>query len=339
MKTGIGIGSCSDNYFPETFFIIYLVLSGILRRCAFKDCVLYSKHNELMFDQELFDTGVIFNLFSEYGVGKSLEPLVYELLTTLTLDPDKYVYNIFFNEIVRLTYEMTNIIRIKDPNLESEWMIKYAMSMESVKDAIASERILRMADILYEIPNSDTDSTNDSDDNDNDNDNDNNDNDDNDNDNDNDNENVPDDIPDVESEEHIPDDTPDDIIDDDSEEHIPDDVPDSDSEDDDIPEDDIPDSDSESDDDNNNSDNDNSDDNDNNSDGDNNNDNNNDDDNDNNDDDNDNNDDDNDNNKILCYCLFCHEYRKYHKDIKTRDVNQLISNAMIGITKNKLNLI
>lgn len=152
MKTGFVLGGTPENYFPETFFIIYLVLAAILRRCGFKDCVLYSMHSKRVFNQEMFDAGVILNLYSEYGVGKSLKPLLVELFSTIGLDPEKNRFNIFFQEIVRLTPEVITIVRSKDPIVETQWMMKYAMQMEPSKDDIANERILRMADLLYEIP-------------------------------------------------------------------------------------------------------------------------------------------------------------------------------------------
>ncbi len=155
MRTGFALGSSPENYFPETFFIIYLILAAMLRRCGFKDCVLYSKHCKRVFDQEMFDAGVIFNLHSEYGVGKSLRPLIYELLLTTGIDPVKNGYNIFFREIIRLTPEVVNIIRSNDPSLETIWTMKYAMETEPIIDDISNERIFRMADLLYEIPSDD----------------------------------------------------------------------------------------------------------------------------------------------------------------------------------------
>lgn len=156
MKTGFLIGS-RENTFPETFLIIYTVLAAILRRCGFKDCVLYSAHNKRSFNQEMFDGGVIFNLYSEYGVGKSLKPLLLELFSTIGLDPDKNRYNIFFKEIVRLTPEIVPIIRKKDTNEEIRMILNYSMIMESAKDDIANERLLRMSDILYDIPSDEGD--------------------------------------------------------------------------------------------------------------------------------------------------------------------------------------
>jgi hypothetical protein len=72
MRTGIGLATSPESCLPETFFIIYLILAAILRRCGFKDCVLYAKHSRVNFTQEMFDSGLIFNLYSKYGVGKSL---------------------------------------------------------------------------------------------------------------------------------------------------------------------------------------------------------------------------------------------------------------------------
>lgn len=150
MKTGMVLGSSNSNYLPETFYIIYFVLAAILRRCGVKDGLMYSKHNKGEFNQNMFDSGVLFNLHSEYGVGKSLEPMIYELFTTTSLDPDKNNRNIFFREIIRLTPMVVKIIRSNDTLLENSWMLEYSLSMEPIKDSIAHERILRLSNLLYE---------------------------------------------------------------------------------------------------------------------------------------------------------------------------------------------
>ena len=72
MRTGRSLGYAHENMFPETFFIIYLILGGILRRCGFKDCLVYSEHNSIIFNQETFDSGLMFNLFSKSTILSSL---------------------------------------------------------------------------------------------------------------------------------------------------------------------------------------------------------------------------------------------------------------------------
>ena len=128
MKTGIGSVPDSNYFLPESFYIIYLILIGILRKNGYKDCMLYCAHQDLIFDHDMFDSGVIFNLFSDYGVGKELEPLLSELLRTGGLDPDLHLNNIFFQEIVSLVPEVSRIIRSHDIALETDWIYNYAMS-------------------------------------------------------------------------------------------------------------------------------------------------------------------------------------------------------------------
>lgn len=148
MRTGFSIGATRENYFPETFFIIYLVLASILRRCGFKDSVLYANHSKIIYNNDFFDSGILFNLFSKYGVGKSLEPLIHELFATIGLDPEKHQDNVFFQEIVRVTMEVSKVVRSHDPMIETEWMYNYAMKMESMDDGIAKERLERLKDLL-----------------------------------------------------------------------------------------------------------------------------------------------------------------------------------------------
>lgn len=128
MKSGLTVGVAYENMFPETFFIIYLILGAILRRNGFKDSLVYSEHNNIKFNQEVFDSGVLFNLLSEYGVGKSLEPLIRELFRYVGLDPETNKDNIFFKEIVRLTSDVSKIVRTHDSNLETRWVMDYAIN-------------------------------------------------------------------------------------------------------------------------------------------------------------------------------------------------------------------
>ena len=128
MKSGIGSVSDSNYFLPESFYIIYLILIGILRKNGYKDAMLYCSHQNIGFNYEMFDFGVIFNLFSEYGVGKKLEPLLFELLKTGGLDPDLHQSSPFFQEIVSLVPQVSKIVRSHDVVLETEWIFNYAMS-------------------------------------------------------------------------------------------------------------------------------------------------------------------------------------------------------------------
>ena len=155
MKTGLNPTRHHETIFPETFFIIYLILGAILRRCGFKDAIVYSEHNDDLFNQDIFDSGVLFNLFSEYGVGKSLEPLISELFTTMSLDYDLNHDNIFFREIIRLTTNVSKVIREQDPSLETEWLLHYAINMEDSSDNIAEEREERLQELIDDFAEDD----------------------------------------------------------------------------------------------------------------------------------------------------------------------------------------
>ena len=152
MKTGRTLGGAPENIFSETFYIAYLILLAILRRSGYKDCLLYAEHNEKVYNQELFDSGILFNLQSKYGVGCSLLPLVIELFTTIKLNPSTNHNNIFFSEIVRLTSEVSEIKRSHNSMLETQWMTNYAMGMISVMDDISRERDIRLYELLEDVP-------------------------------------------------------------------------------------------------------------------------------------------------------------------------------------------
>jgi len=165
IRTGICLGCAQENMYPETFFIIYHVLGAILRRCGFKDCLTYLEHSSLIFDEQILNTGIIFNLFSEYGVGKSLEPLVYELFSTTGLDPEINKHNIFFQEIIRLTTEVSNIIRSHNSEMEGIWLNNYSTNMINTIDSISLERDCRLSELFYSDSDDDSDYESDNDDN------------------------------------------------------------------------------------------------------------------------------------------------------------------------------
>jgi hypothetical protein len=152
MQTGRSLNGLPENYFTEIYFIVYLILSAILRRNGLKDCVLYASHNNLEFSQDIYDSGVLFNLMSEYGVGNGLKPLIIELFQTVTLIPDDKEDNIFFDEIVRLTPEVSRVVRTHDATEENLWIYKYSLKMLSVKDSISHERMYRLRDLIDVIP-------------------------------------------------------------------------------------------------------------------------------------------------------------------------------------------
>ena len=151
MKTGITLGSDCENMLPEIFFIIYLILGAILRRCGFKDCHVFLEHNHLVFNREYFDTGIVFNLFSEYGVGKSLEPLIYQLFSNLMIDTDKN--NIFVQEIQKLTGEASRIYRSHDVDIEANWIMTYSINSLNLLDGIAINRETRLFPLFYPFNN------------------------------------------------------------------------------------------------------------------------------------------------------------------------------------------
>ena len=79
MKTGFE-NSSSPRFYSEIFYITLLGLEAILKRISFKDMILFKEHNpKYLLNNILFSSSVVFNLLSEYGIGKKLEPLLIEL--------------------------------------------------------------------------------------------------------------------------------------------------------------------------------------------------------------------------------------------------------------------
>ena len=142
MKTGKNVNNKRRNL-SERFCIVLLGLDAILKRYGFKDSVLFKNHNpQYVMNPDLFASGVCFNLFSQYGVGKKIEPLIKELFAK-----DKIIENkdsVFFREIVSLANTITPLIREADSVKETNWTYKYAIESLNKVDNISIERLDRL---------------------------------------------------------------------------------------------------------------------------------------------------------------------------------------------------
>ncbi len=146
MKTGL---EQTNRRLPESFYVLLLGFDAILKRDSFKDAIHFKQHNPpLEVTSELFASAVAFNLFSEFGVGKKLEPLIFELFSTLGVDPDKHDKNVFFQEIVKQSAMIFPLIRKEDTKEEVLWTYSYSIENLNSTDDIALERIERLMSLF-----------------------------------------------------------------------------------------------------------------------------------------------------------------------------------------------
>lgn len=146
MKTGLG-GKIKP--FPDTFYISLLALQAILKRNGFSDAIVYRQHNaNITLDNKIVDAGIIFNLYSEWGVGKKLEPLIYEIFTDYMIDYETHKDNPFVQEIINISPEAINVIRQDDPKQEIIWCYIYAVKCFLTNDPISHERRFRLNSLL-----------------------------------------------------------------------------------------------------------------------------------------------------------------------------------------------
>ena len=149
MKTG---RSNSGRDLPDSFCIPILGFDALLKRCGFKDSVLFKNHNpSYIMNEHLFASGVCFNLFSEYGIGKKLEPLMKEILTNSEIDPDKNTDNIYFQEIVNMAKTIKSVLMKEDSKLENDWTYEYAIKSLMKIDQISSDRFKRLLPLFEDI--------------------------------------------------------------------------------------------------------------------------------------------------------------------------------------------
>lgn len=152
MKTGLEM---SGNELPETFYILLFGFDAILKRASFKDAAHFKTHNPNLVNisSELFASSVAFNLQSDYGLGKKLQPLILELFKTLWLDPDKYEKNIFFEEVVRLSPIILSLLRKTENRDRDEVLWTYSYAIESLNrtDALSVERMERLIPLFLDF--------------------------------------------------------------------------------------------------------------------------------------------------------------------------------------------
>ena len=148
MKTGIK----NHDFSNELFYSVILSLDCLLKRAGFKDSVLFKNHNEsYIMNPELFASGVCFNLFSEYGLGKKLEVLLIELFSKGKINYEKYKDDIFFEEVIRLSEFIIPLIRDFDPVKENEFTYKYAIENICKVDKISTERLERLLPLFEDL--------------------------------------------------------------------------------------------------------------------------------------------------------------------------------------------
>jgi hypothetical protein len=143
MKTGRDFNETQINF----KYVMIAALDAILKRDSLKDMLLFRAHNaELNMSPELFCHSVCFNLFSEHGVGKMLEPLFIDVLHSENNMSEKYLDDIFYKEIATLSPEIVSIIR-EDKSI-FHWTYEYASQMVFRKDDIAKERFSRLFSLV-----------------------------------------------------------------------------------------------------------------------------------------------------------------------------------------------
>lgn len=157
MKTG---GRSIYGELSHDFYVVLLGLKTILYRISFKDAVIFQAHNEgQQMDSNLFTSAVCFNLFSEWGMGKKLEPLLFDLCKDMELDYEKYKDDIFYEEIINLCGELSMSVYSEDAIYQNKTVLNYAISSLSKIDKLSRERILRLKHLfdLDDVPINESD--------------------------------------------------------------------------------------------------------------------------------------------------------------------------------------
>lgn len=151
MKTGKRVGESSQEKYVHEFYICLLGLEAVLKRVSLKDAILFIEHNpSYLLNHELFDSGICFNLFSEYGVGKNLKPLIINLLHNSIIEYEEFKGDIFYEEIIKLVPELDRIKRTGDILTQEKWMAAYCTSSLVKSDSISRERLQRLFPLFAE---------------------------------------------------------------------------------------------------------------------------------------------------------------------------------------------
>lgn len=141
MKSGRGYNE--REYFNITH-ITLVGLENILKRVSLQDMFLYTAHQNLEISSDLFASSICFNLFSEWGVGNRLKPLIVKAFH----NPEELssLNNPFYNEVVRCSQEIVSVIRSEESLYEYSY--KYTTEALTRKDDISFERFIRLFPLI-----------------------------------------------------------------------------------------------------------------------------------------------------------------------------------------------
>ena len=143
MKTGRNFNEF-DAINPT--YITLVALDCILKRVSLQDMILYLMHNDLKASPEMFCHSVCFNLFSKYGVGKELEPIIRDSFQNSEEMYQKYSNDPFYKEVSKLAPEIVNVERSEKSLYE--WSYQYTTKSLGDRDAISLNRFIRLSPLI-----------------------------------------------------------------------------------------------------------------------------------------------------------------------------------------------
>lgn len=156
MKTGRGeVNELTDNL--RTFVLVFM---SVIWRRVWITTTIYCEHNGLELNKDIILKCLKYNIMSDTGIGNTLKPYIKVAFKDGFIMPSLYRKNLYATRAIMMYKDAYEIVKKHDPNLETEFIKDYALSIFKLEPKQVSESASEIQDTIKEANqlDSDTDS-------------------------------------------------------------------------------------------------------------------------------------------------------------------------------------
>jgi hypothetical protein len=147
MKSGLAIpDEPSDNI--KTFILVFM---AIIWRRVWITTAIYCEHNKINLHSSVVLKALKYNIFSEAGIGHTLQPYIVKALTDGFLMPKFYENNIYATRAVKLYKKGYEIVKTKNRQKEIQFLKDYAMSVFKTDSDVVTDVTEETKDTLKQV--------------------------------------------------------------------------------------------------------------------------------------------------------------------------------------------
>ena len=150
IKTGISLPN-EPSLNIKTFLLTFMT---IIWRRVWITTSIFCEHNNIKISSDVVLKCLKFNIFSDAGIGKNIKPYITKAITEGFLMPGFYKKNIYVTRAVKLYKPAYEIVKLKNRNIEIEFIKKYSLSVFDTGDINVNEVVAETKDAIKDIDNS-----------------------------------------------------------------------------------------------------------------------------------------------------------------------------------------